>query len=55
MNKELDIGLDVQQLDCLGCKWTASGHMFLNQGTNFLIKSIETAINEIYLETVKNK
>ena len=38
----------MQQLHCLDCRWTESGHMFLCQGTNILIKSIDTAIEALH-------
>ena len=40
--RKLVIGLDVQQLLHLDCDWTDDGEIFLHQGTDLLITSINT-------------
>ena len=54
VQKELLIWLHVQQLHYLGCHLTESGHKFLHQGTNVLINSIDSIINELLLWTISN-
>ena len=44
----------MQQVHCLGCNWTEHGHMFLHQGANVLIKSIDIVISEPCLWNISN-
>ena len=47
LQKELVIGLNMQQIHHLGCYFTESVNTFAHQGTNVLINSIGTAIKEL--------
>ena len=52
--KEFVIGLDMQQLHCLGCDWIDSGRMFWNQGIDILVSSIHVVTNATNLKTISN-
>ena len=44
----------MQQLHHLGCGWTDDGWMFLTQGTDLLINSIDTVVDKMNLKTISN-
>ena len=48
------IEIDLQKLHHLGCGWSENGHMFLHQGPHILIKSIDSAIDELHLQTISS-
>ena len=50
LQKELVIVLDMQHIYCSGSDWTENGHMFLHQGANMLVNSVEIARNEPRLQ-----
>ena len=54
MQKELVIGLDMQQVHHLGHDCIENGHMFLHHGADILITSIDSTIKEPQLCTVSN-
>ena len=45
LQKELVIGVDMQLIPHLGCGWTDDGQMFLNQGMDILINSIDAVVS----------
>ena len=45
LQKELGIGLDMQQLHYLGWDWTYERWMFIHQGADILINSIDGVMN----------
>ena len=52
LHKELITELGMQQLHQIDCNWTDNGHMFLHQGTNVLINSIDVVTNVTHLRTI---
>ena len=44
----------MQQLHHLGCDWTDKEQMFLHQGTNVLIISVDIITNVTNLKTISN-
>ena len=44
----------MQELYYLGCDWTDVGQMFLHQGTDIFIKSIDAVINITNLKAINN-
>ena len=52
LHKEL--GIDMQQLHHLGCDLTDDGQMFLHQGTDICINSIDAVMNLTNLKTFRN-
>ena len=54
LQKELVIGLDMQQLYHLGCDWTKEGLLFLNQGADILSKFLDVLTNITKLKAISN-
>ena len=49
LQKEILIGLDVQQLHHLNCDWRESDHMFLHQGVYVISNSTDIVMDELHL------
>ena len=54
LQKELVIGLAMQQLYWLGCDWTSRSHMYLHQDENVLINSMDIVRSVTHLKTIGN-
>ena len=44
----------MKQVHHSSCEWAENGHMFLHQGADVLINSVDITINEPHLQTISN-